>query len=151
RDGCPQLCGRGLYLASPCFVLGTNSPEPIRSGSRRRCRAVFYRDRPSPCDRSAAYARSPGIRRVFLHSGGSPKRFCCPAHRMTFWSAARRWAERAVVAGSLSVDDIRNGVGEACTLRPGTSSPAPVPSPPKSGVVAPGEPQAGAVEQLDDS
>src|SRR6516165_4223615 len=29
--------------------------------------------------------------------GGSPKRFCCAAHRIAFWSAARRWAERAVV------------------------------------------------------
>jgi hypothetical protein len=70
---------------------------------------------------------------------------------MAFWSAARRWAERAVVAGFLSVDDIRNGVGEACTLLPGASSPAPVPLPQKSGVVAPGERQVGAVEQLDDS
>ena len=83
--------------------------------------------------------------------GGSPKRFCGAAHRMAFWSAARRWAEKAVVSGFLSVDDLRNGVGEACTLLPGASSPAPVPSPQKSGVVAPGERQAGAIEQLDDS
>src|ERR1700739_5155397 len=83
--------------------------------------------------------------------GGSPKRFCCAAHRMAFWSAAGRWAERAVVSGFLSVDDIRNGVGEACTLRPGASSPAPVPSPQESGAVALEERQAEAVEQLDDS
>ena len=31
--------------------------------------------------------------------GGSPKRFCSPAHRIAFWSALRRWAERAVAAG----------------------------------------------------
>ena len=48
--------------------------------------------------------------------GGSPRRFCCAAHRMAFWSAARRWAERAVVSGLLSVDDIRNDATEACTL-----------------------------------
>ena len=78
--------------------------------------------------------------------GGSPKRFCCAAHRIAFWSAARRWAEKAVASGVLSVGDIRNGVGEACTLRPGASSPAPVPSPQKSGVVAPEERQAEAVE-----
>src|SRR4029077_19822948 len=59
--------------------------------------------------------------------GGSPKRFCCAAHRTAFWSAARRWAERAVVSGLLSVDDLRNGAGEACTLFPGANSPAPVP------------------------
>src|SRR6516165_404440 len=43
--------------------------------------------------------------------GGSPKRFCCAAHRIAFWSAARRWAERAVVSGLLSVDNIRNDAG----------------------------------------
>jgi hypothetical protein len=59
--------------------------------------------------------------------GGSPKRFCCAAHRMAFWSAARRWAERAVVSGFLSVDDIRNDVGKACTLLPGAGWLAPVP------------------------
>jgi hypothetical protein len=48
--------------------------------------------------------------------GGSPKRFCCAAHRIALWSAARRWAERAVVSGLLSVDDIRNDATEACTL-----------------------------------
>ena len=54
-------------------------------------------------------------------------RFCCAAHKTAFWSAARRWAEKAVVSGSLSADDIRNDVGEACTLLPGPGSPAPVP------------------------
>jgi len=71
--------------------------------------------------------------------GGSPKRFCCAAHRIAFWSAARRWAEKAVASGVLSVGDIRNGVGEACTPLPGAGSPAPVPLPQKSATVAPGE------------
>ena len=31
---------------------------------------------------------------------GSPKRFCSAAHRIEFWSALRRWAERAVAAGA---------------------------------------------------
>jgi hypothetical protein len=34
------------------------------------------------------------------HRGGSPKRFCCGAHRMAFWSSLLRWAERAVAAGA---------------------------------------------------
>ena len=55
--------------------------------------------------------------------GGSPKRFCCAAHRIAFWSAARRWAERAVVSGLLSVDDIRNHATEACTLLLGAEPP----------------------------
>jgi hypothetical protein len=54
--------------------------------------------------------------------GGSPKRFCCAAHRIAFWSAVRRWAERAVAAGVLSLDQIRKGALEACTL-PGCSEP----------------------------
>ena len=83
--------------------------------------------------------------------GGSPKRFCCAAHRMAFWSAARRWAERAVVSGFLSVDDIRNGAGEACTLLPGVDSPAPVRVSQKSGAVAPAERPGEAVEPLDDA
>jgi hypothetical protein len=53
--------------------------------------------------------------------GGSPKRFCCAAHRIAFWSAARRWAERAVVSGLLSVDDIRNDPTEACRFSWGPS------------------------------
>jgi hypothetical protein len=57
---------------------------------------------------------------------------------MAFWSAARRWAERAVVSGLLSVDDIRNDVGKACMLLPGDGSPSPVSLPQKSGAVAPG-------------
>src|SRR5215472_8915515 len=32
-------------------------------------------------------------------SGGSPQRFCPGAHRAEFWSALRRWGERAVAAG----------------------------------------------------
>jgi len=60
-DGCPQLCGRGLYLASPRFVLGADIPEPLRGGGRCRRRAVFYGDRLGSCRRSAACARAPGV------------------------------------------------------------------------------------------
>jgi hypothetical protein len=42
------------------------------------------------------------------HCGGSPQRFCSAAHRTAFWSALRRWAERAVAADALTVDHIRN-------------------------------------------
>ena len=54
-----------------------------------------------------------------------PQRFCCGAHRMAFWSALRRWAERAVAAGVLSLDQIREGAPEACMLLPGEEAPAP--------------------------
>jgi hypothetical protein len=40
------------------------------------------------------------------------------AHRMAFWPALRRWAESAVAAGVLRLDQIRNGSAEACTLLP---------------------------------
>jgi hypothetical protein len=58
--------------------------------------------------------------------GGSPKRFCSAAHRVEFWSALRRWGERAVAAGALTVDQIRNGVAEACTPLSSGISPAPI-------------------------
>ena len=62
--------------------------------------------------------------------GGSPQRFCSAEHRSLFWSALRRWGERAVAAGILTITDIRNGDPAACTL-PG----APV-SPPRQPVPA---------------
>jgi hypothetical protein len=40
-------------------------------------------------------------------SGGSDQRFCQPACRQAFWSAARRWVERAVQAGLLSSDMLK--------------------------------------------
>jgi len=55
--------------------------------------------------------------------GGSPQRFCCAAHRTAFWSALRRWSERAVAAGALTIDQIRNADLTACTLRLGAISP----------------------------
>jgi hypothetical protein len=55
--------------------------------------------------------------------GGSPKRFCSPAHRIAFWSALRRWGERAVAAGILTVGDIRSGDPAPCTLRLGAILP----------------------------
>ena len=67
-------------------------------------------------------------------AGGSPQRFCCAAHRMAFWSALRRWGERAVAARVLSIDQIKNGSLAACTLvRDG----APVAAPECSGETAP--------------
>jgi len=56
---------------------------------------------------------------------GSPQTFCSPGCRAAFWSAARRWGERAVKTGLLTVDDLKNGDPKACTLLPGAVSPAP--------------------------
>jgi len=64
-------------------------------------------------------ARSFGPRR-----GGSPQRFCGARCRSAFWSALRRWGERAVAAGIVTIDDVRNGDGAACTLVRGATSPA---------------------------
>ena len=55
--------------------------------------------------------------------GGSAQRFCGAACRSAFWSALRRWGERAVAAGVLTIDDIKNGDPAACTPLPGTISP----------------------------
>jgi hypothetical protein len=43
--------------------------------------------------------------------------FCAPACRTAFHTAARRWAERAVDVGVLSLDQIRNDDFTPCTLR----------------------------------
>ena len=49
---------------------------------------------------------------------GSPQRFCSSKCRDEFHSAGRRYAERAVLGGLLTVADLRNGLPEACTLLP---------------------------------
>src|SRR5262245_56686401 len=49
-------------------------------------------------------------------SGGSRQAFCCPRHRVAFHSAARRWAERAVASGVLTIAELQNGPTAACTL-----------------------------------
>jgi hypothetical protein len=58
---------------------------------------------------------------------------------MAFWSALRRWAERAVADGVLTVGEIRNGVAEACTLLPGGISPAEISLPRKPASTMPAE------------
>jgi hypothetical protein len=48
--------------------------------------------------------------------GGSPKKFCSSRHRTEFHSAARRFAERAVAAGVVTLDAVKVGDLRACTL-----------------------------------
>jgi hypothetical protein len=49
--------------------------------------------------------------------GGSPQRFCEARCRTAFWIALRRWGERALAAGLLTVSDVqKNGDPTACTL-----------------------------------
>jgi hypothetical protein len=43
--------------------------------------------------------------------GGSPQRYCSPSHRGEFHTAARVWTERALAAGALTIDELRNGDG----------------------------------------
>jgi hypothetical protein len=66
--------------------------------------------------------------------GGSPQRFCGSKCRATFWSALRRWGERAVAAGILTVADIKKGDPAAYTLLPRATS---VVTPQHLGPVAP--------------
>jgi hypothetical protein len=48
--------------------------------------------------------------------GGSPQRFCGRECRTAFWSALRRWADRAISDGVLTSADIKDGTAAACTL-----------------------------------
>jgi hypothetical protein len=65
---------------------------------------------------------------------------------MAFWSALRRWGERAVAAGMLTVADLRNGAAEACTLLSSCISPVAIsPAQTPTGIplaLHPGEPEA---------
>jgi len=56
--------------------------------------------------------------------GGSPQRFCGAGCRTAFWSALRRWGERAIGAGVLTVADLRSGDPAACTPRPAAENAA---------------------------
>src|SRR5207248_10934491 len=49
-------------------------------------------------------------------NGGSRQTFCHPSHRVAFHSAARRWAERAITAGALTIAELQNGALAPCTL-----------------------------------
>jgi hypothetical protein len=62
-----------------------------------------------------------------VRRGGSPQRFCSVRCRTAFWSAMRRWAERALAAGTVSIDALRDGRLEACTLRGREEGPPPGP------------------------
>lgn len=57
---------------------------------------------------------------------GSPQRFCGAGCRTAFWSALRRWGERAIEAGILTVADVRDGDPEACTLVSRATLPTPM-------------------------
>jgi hypothetical protein len=48
--------------------------------------------------------------------GGSPQSFCTAAHRAYYHRAARRWCEREIAAGRLTVAAIRDGPAAAYTL-----------------------------------
>lgn len=74
-------------------------------------------------------------------TGGTPKKFCSPAHRNAFHTAARKWAEKAVADGRITLDDLKRDPG-ACTLLPAASSLSPVPFSLRKGAV----PQALADE-----
>jgi hypothetical protein len=69
---------------------------------------------------------------------------------VAFWSALRRWAERAVAAGALTVDHVKSGDPVACTLLSSGTSPSPVREPQKSAPIAPAERPDEAAELLDD-
>ena len=59
--------------------------------------------------------------------GGSPRVFCAPSCRVAYHSACRRWAEKAIATGTLTVAALRNGDAAACTLLPGGETLSPEP------------------------
>jgi hypothetical protein len=63
-------------------------------------------------------------RPVSPQRGGSPRRFCTSLHKAAFHRAARKWAERAIEVGVLTVADIKSDDPGAYTLH--RISPAPI-------------------------
>ena len=72
-----------------------------------------FRDDDPPSDGACLWCGHPFRAR----RGGSPQRFCRARCRTAFWSALRRWGERAIAAGTLTVIDLKNGAKAACTLQ----------------------------------
>jgi hypothetical protein len=56
-------------------------------------------------------------------SGGSDQRFCRPACRQAFWTAARRWIGRALEAGLLSADVLKGPGASVHAVREAVSGP----------------------------
>jgi|HubBroStandDraft_4_1064222.scaffolds.fasta_scaffold44544_2 hypothetical protein len=81
---------------------------------------------------------------------GSRQRFCCPRHRIAFHSAARRWAERAVACGALTVLELRDGGSEAYTPQGCKEGPLPM-SGTGSGVRSPPAQQTSFAIQVSQS
>ena len=57
-------------------------------------------------------------------AGGKTQRFCRPAHRLAFHASARRWAERAVLSGALSVAELKRASGNVHVGLNGVQPPA---------------------------
>jgi hypothetical protein len=55
-------------------------------------------------------------------SGGTDQRFCRPACRQAFWTAARRWVMRAVAAGLLSSEVLKGPGSSVHAVREGFSA-----------------------------
>jgi hypothetical protein len=62
-------------------------------------------------------------------TGGHAQRFCRPACRRAIDAAARRWAAKAIAAGMLTVDVLRNGAATTRALPPGAIPPTPIDEP----------------------
>ena len=83
--------------------------------------------------------RARGCRDVLGHA--EPQRHCSKDCRIAFHRAARRWAEKAVVAGRLTVEELKDTDCTAYTLAGGPTSALryghPQPSPSTNARVAP--------------
>jgi hypothetical protein len=95
------LTGETDHRAAEAGVVLLDVDRRGRSGSRPRQTTL-----PSE---GATEAHCLWCGRVFAPraTGGSAQKFCCSAHRQSFWIAARRWTMRAVEVGLLSVDCLK--------------------------------------------
>ena len=78
--------------------------------------------------------------------GGSAGRFCCAAHRTSYWAACRKFGEQAVALGIVSVAELKADPA-ACTLPGALKLPSPVPEAGRASNTSP-EPQAEFVIRI---
>ncbi len=67
-----------------------------------------------------------GLQFAPRRGGGSRQVYCGAGCRHHFHRGARQWAERAIAAGLLRIDDLKNSPGTACTLVARAEQPSPL-------------------------
>ena len=97
---------------------------PLYNAPYRTSTTMTAKAQPTQTDDNACDWCTKGFK---ARRGGTRQRFCSARCRSALWSALRRCGERALAAGTLSIDAVRNGRMEVCTLGGREKTPPPYP------------------------